>query len=205
MRTHNSRPAAAISAVVLAAGRGERMGAPKLLLPLGGKPVVQWVLETALSIHPREVICVARELQSVRQHVALDDERLWWLVNYAADRGQSTSVIAGLWAIDPRSEGALFLVGDQPLIRADLLEALIERFWKTGASIVAPTFKGEARNPVLFRRDLFPELLRLTGDRGGRFVIEKNKRKAEFVEWDDEIPFMDLDVREDYERLKQLA
>ena len=194
-----------ISAVVLAAGRAERMGEQKLLLPLNDKPVLQWVLESALASNVHEVTCVVRDLKVVRQRITLSHYRLHWLINYAADRGQSTSVIAGLWAIDPRSDGALFLVGDQPLVRKDLLDALIQRFEQSSAWIVAPSFKGQARNPVLFRRELFPELLRLTGDRGGRFVIEKHKKRTDFVDWQQEMPFMDIDVREDYERLKELA
>jgi molybdenum cofactor cytidylyltransferase len=194
-----------ISAVVLAAGRAERMGEQKLLLPLNDKPVLQWVLESALSSSLQEVTCVVRDLKPVRQRITLAHDRLHWLVNYAADRGQSTSVIAGLWAIEPRSEGALFLVGDQPLVRKDLINALIERFKQSSALIVAPSFKGRARNPVLFRRELFPELLKLTGDRGGRLLIEKYKNSTDLVEWHQEMPFLDIDVREDYERLKELA
>jgi molybdenum cofactor cytidylyltransferase len=194
-----------ISAVVLAAGRAERMGEQKLLLPLNDKPVLQWVLESALSSTVHEVICVVRDLKPLLQRITLAHDRLHWLVNYAADRGQSTSVIAGLWAIDPRSEGALFLVGDQPLVRKDLIDALIERFEQSAALIVAPSFKGRARNPVLFRRELFPELLKLTGDRGGRLLIEKHKSRTDLVEWHQEMPFMDIDRREDYERLKEFA
>ena len=87
-----------ISAIILAAGRAERMGEPKLFLPLGGKPVLQWVLESALAADLDEVICVTREFNSARRQINIVDERLFWLINYAADRGQSTSVIAGLWA-----------------------------------------------------------------------------------------------------------
>jgi molybdenum cofactor cytidylyltransferase len=194
-----------ISAVVLAAGRAERMGEQKLLLPLNDKPVLQWVLESALASSLHEVTCVVRDLKPVRQRITFAHSRLHWLVNYAADRGQSTSVIAGLWAIDPRSEGALFLVGDQPLVRKDLIDALIERFEQSSALIVAPSFKGRARNPVLFRRELFPELLKLTGDRGGRLLLEKYKSGTDLVEWHQEMPFLDIDVREDYEKLKELA
>lgn len=194
-----------ISAVILAAGRAQRMGEQKLLLPLRGKPVLQWVLEAVLAANVAEVICVARDLESVRQGISLADPRLYWLVNYAADRGQSTSVIAGLWAIDPHSDGALFLVGDQPMIRTELIDALIERFENGSAWIVAPSFHGQPRNPVLFRRDLFPELLQLTGDRGGRMMIEKYRDSTALVEWQDEIAFMDVDVREDYERLNALS
>jgi molybdenum cofactor cytidylyltransferase len=167
--------------------------------------VLQWVLESALASNLHEVICVVRDLKTVRQQISLVDDRLFWLVNYAADRGQSTSVIAGLWAVDPKSDGALFLVGDQPLVASELIDALIDQFETTSAPIVVPSFKGETRNPVLFRRELFPELLKLTGDHGGRALIDQNRDKAAVVEWTNEVPFLDLDVRADYERLKQLV
>jgi molybdenum cofactor cytidylyltransferase len=194
-----------ISGVVLAAGRAQRLGQEKLLLPLRGKPVLQWVLESALASHLDEIVCVTRELASVRRQLNLSDERLFWLTNYAADRGQSTSVISGLWATNPKSEGVMFLVGDQPLIRKELINSLIEKFRTGWAWIVAPSFNREPRNPVLFRRNLFPELLQLSGDRGGRVLIEKHKNKTALVEWKDEIPFLDIDVHEDYERLKEMA
>jgi molybdenum cofactor cytidylyltransferase len=82
---------------------------------------------------------------------------------------------------------------------------LIEKFTEESAWIVAPTFKQQPRNPVIFHRNLFPELLQLTGDRGGRTLINKHKNNSVLVEWNDEIPFLDLDGHEDYERLKQIA
>lgn len=194
-----------ISAVILAAGRAERMGEPKLFMPLGGKPVLQWVLESALASDLDEVICVARELNSARRQIHIVDERLFWLLNYAADRGLSTSVIIGLWAANAASDGVMFLCGDQPLVRPELINALIEKFADTSAWIVAPSFKGEVRNPILFHRKLFPELLQLTGDRGGRPLLDKHKRKTALLEWPEEVSFLDVDVPKDYERLKQLA
>jgi molybdenum cofactor cytidylyltransferase len=187
-----------ISAVVLAAGRAQNMGEQNLFLPLRGKPVLQWVLESALESDLHEVICVVRDLAFVRQRISLVHERLFWLVNHAADRGQSTSIIAGLWAADPKNQGALFLAGDQPMIQRELIDSLIKRFESSAAFIVVPTFGGQTRNPALFRRDLFPELLQLTADRDGRALIEKYSEKTEFIEWN-------IDVREDYERLNKLA
>ena len=144
-----------ISSVILATGRADRMGEHGLL---------QWVLESALASDLHEIICVVRDLEAVRRRISLSDERLYWLTNPAADQGQSSSVIAGLWAIDPKSDGALFLSGDQPMIRPELINSLVEHFENTNALIVAPSFRGQTRNPILFRRDLFPELLQLTGD-----------------------------------------
>jgi len=194
-----------ISAVILAAGRAERMGEAKLFLPLGGKPVLQWVIESTLASDLDEIVCVTRELESARRQIKLADERLFWLLNYAAHRGQSTSVIAGLWAVNPESDGVMFLVGDQPLIGKELINSLIEKFQESSALIVAPKFKDEARNPVLFRRELFPDLLKLTGDRGGRALLETHRKKTALVEWKDEASFLDIDVPADYERLKGLA
>ena len=172
------------------------MGEQQLLLPLRDKPVLQWVLESALASDLHEIICVVRDLVAVQQKISLVDKRLYWLINEAADQGQSTSVIAGLWAIDPKSDGALFLLGDQPMILRELINSLLKRFENSNALIVAPSFGGQTHNPVLFRRDLFPELLQLTGDRDGRELIEKYRKKTALVEWNDEYLSKIMDVRE---------
>jgi molybdenum cofactor cytidylyltransferase len=194
-----------ISAVVLAAGKGERMGKAKLFLPWREKVMLQWVLESVLASAVDEVICVVRDLAAVRAHVAVKDERLLWLVNDRADAGQSASVTAGLWAMDGRSDRALFTVGDQPMLESALLDALIDRSKRVAAPIIAPNFKGQIRNPVLFRRELFPELLKLKGDHGGRSLIEKLRDRVELVEWTSAATFMDIDDEKDYERLKLMA
>jgi len=81
------------------------------------------------------------------------------------------------------------------MIRPELINSLLERFKNTNALIVAPSFLGQTRNPVLFRRDLFPKLLQLTGDRDGRVLIEKHRKKTALVEWNDETSFKNIDVR----------
>ncbi len=174
-----------------------------MLLPLGDQPVLQRVLEGVLASKVREVICVVSNLESARRHLTIENERLIWLVNYGADGSPNSSLSAGLWAIDPNSDGVLFLAGDQPFIRSELIDALIERFENSDALIVAPSFQGQARNPLLFRRELFPEILKFTGDRSGHALLEKNRDQTELVPWGEEIPFVDLDARADYERLKE--
>jgi molybdenum cofactor cytidylyltransferase len=193
-----------VSAVVLAAGRVESMEEQKVLLPLRDKPVLQRVLEGALASKLREVVCVVSDFTSAGRHITVENERLIWLVNYGGG-GPNSSMIAGLWAIDPSSDGVLFLAGDQPFIRSELIDALIERFESGHALIVAPSFQGQPRNPLLFRRQLFPDLLKLTGDRSGLALLEKHRDRAELVPWGEEIPFFDIDVRTDYEHFKEPA
>jgi molybdenum cofactor cytidylyltransferase len=192
-----------ISGIVLAAGAAQRMGQQKLFLDFKGKPVLQWVLEAAIASALDEVVCVVREFEEAKKKVSLEHPKLRWVINEKAHEGQSTSVIVGLKAVAPASEGALFLVGDQPLIMPDLINGLIELFRKNSKLIVVPTFHGQARNPVLFHPDLFPEILQLTGDRGARGLIEKYREKSAFLEWPEETPFLDMDTWEDYEKLKK--
>ena len=192
-----------ISGIILAAGAAQRMGQQKLYLDFKGRPVLQWTLEAALASKLDEVVCVVRDLKQMQQKIVLEHEKLRWTSNEKAFEGQSTSIIAGLKAISPQSEAALFLVGDQPLVKRDLIDGLIDLFRKTAALIVAPTFQGQTRNPVLFHKDLFPEFLKLTGDRGGRRLIEKYKDKTVFLEWKEEAPFLDEDRWEHYEKLKK--
>ena len=91
---------------------------------------------------------MVHDLEAVRRRISLVDERLYWLTNQATDQGQSSSVIAGLWAIDPKSDGALLLMGNQPMVRRELINSLVERFENTNALIVAPSFQGQICNPA---------------------------------------------------------
>ena len=192
-----------ISGIVLAAGTAERMGKQKLVLDFKGKPVLRRVLEAALSSDLSEVICVVQQSKDLQQKIPLERDKLRWVSNKKASQGQSTSIIAGLKAVLPKSEAALFLVGDQPLIQPELINNLLKLFRKKHPLIVAPTFQGQTRNPVLFRKDLFQEFLKLTGDRGERGLIEKYKDKTVFLERKEEAPFLDVDRWEDYEKLKK--
>lgn len=194
-----------ISGIVLAAGLARRMGRQKLHLDLKGKPVLQWTLEAALFSDLDEVVCVVQELKESRERIPLTHDKLRWVTNEKTKEGQSTSIIAGLKAINAKSEAVLFLVGDQPLVKTDLINGLIGLFKKSRSPIVAPTFQDQTRNPVLFHKDLFPELLKLTGDKGGKGLIEKYREKMAVLDWKEEKPFLDVDKWDDYEKLKRLC
>lgn len=194
-----------ISAVVLAAAQAQLSNDPKFFLPLRGKPVLQWILESALAADLGEVVCVTHDLKTARKQIALTDKRLFWLMHYASDGHHNSSMIAGLWAINPRNDGALFLRGDQPLIRANLIDALVGRFAAGSTTIVAPSFNGEPRHPILFGRELFPELIQLRGDRTANALIEKYREQTALIECKDGNSFLGLDANENLERIQELA
>lgn len=188
-----------ISAVVLAAERAESTKESK-----GAKPPLQYVLESAVASALDEIVCVTADLNSARRQIKLSDERLLWLLSAAADGRQSNPMIAGLWAIHPRSEGVMFLTAGPPPISSELINALIAKFRRSSALIVACGFKEMARNPFLFRRPLFPELLQLSGDRRTHALLTKYKNKTALIEWNEELS-SELEDRETVEQARELT
>jgi len=188
-----------IAAIILAAGASQRFGWPKQLLPWGKKTLLQHVVDAVLASSIGQVIVVlghrAREIEA-----SLGNRPVEVVVNDAWEEGLASSVRAGLRAIGPQVEAALFLLADQPAITPQLIEELIQRYRRSRKPIVAPFHRGRRGNPVLFASSLFPELMALKGDQGGRAVVSRHRAEVDSVEVDSESFFIDIDTPEDYER-----
>ena len=63
--------------------------------------------------------------------------------------------------------------------------------------------QGQRGNPVLFDRVVFPNLLKVQGDAGGRSIFSQHP--LEYVDWPDANLLLDVDTPEDYQRLQGLA
>ena len=185
-----------ISTVVLAATRSRQAAEQKAPLPPKDKSMLQSILENVLASEVEEVICVTDDLETARRDIKLVDSRLVWHFNAAARHGQSTSVIAGLWASDPGSDGIMFLTEELPSFRREVIDVLRGRFENSRASIVAAKAGDQAPNPIVFRRELYPELLKLTGDDRGVSLLEKHAEKTALVEWEEEFKLLKVDERQ---------
>lgn len=190
-----------IGIVVLAAGASRRLGRPKQLLDLGGEALIRHTVRNALASRAEDVLVVlGNEADRIRSEIADLGPRIALNPNFAA--GQSTSMIAGVCALPPDVEAAIFMLGDQPTVDAMLLDALIERFRSTAAPVVQPYYDdGKPGNPVLISRELFPELWAVTGDTGARGVVQAHRAEVERVSVDLPHP-LDVDSEEDYQALR---
>jgi len=191
-----------IGIVILAAGQASRMGMQKLLLPLGGQPLLAHVLQTAASLSLPDCVAVIGEPQA---ELAAVCRRYSVQPVYNPNRqaGQATSVHLALRHLSVELDGVLFMLGDQPLVSLPLIRALIDRFacLDDNRHIVVPYCNGQRHNPVLFGASWRGHLAALQGDRGGRRIIDENMEWVIRLDWDDEIAFLDADTREDYEFL----
>lgn len=191
-----------ITALILAAGQSSRMGQHKMLLPLLGKPLLLHVVDHALAVEFDEVIVVVgHHANDVR--AALTGHRVRIVENPNYQQGQSTSVRAGIAALDPAAEAVIILLGDQPLVKPFILKSLIQAWQRSGQPIVVPFYSGQRGNPVLFARALFPELLQVTGDQGGREVLQRHTDEIEPVQIDDADAAQDLDTLQEYQALRE--
>jgi molybdenum cofactor cytidylyltransferase len=193
-----------VAAVVLAAGRSSRLGSgrPKQLLPwqpggtLAGRTVDIAVQAQAVDEVVVVTGCGAGEVQD-----ALADRPVRCVFNSNWQAGQSSSVAAGLQALAPDVSAAVFLLVDQPAVQPDTIDQVVARHRQTLASVVAPVYSdGQRGNPVLFDRRVFPDLMALQGDTGGRPLIQRNGQHVELVAVDRPLP-QGIETLEDYQRM----
>lgn len=187
-----------IAGVILAAGGAQRMGQPKQALIWRSQPLVRHVAQAALEAGLAPVMIVvgsaAEQVEAAVQGlpVQLVHNPEWQL-------GQSSSVKVGVSALPAETGAAVFLLADQPRIPVQLIVSLMEAHAATLSPLAAPLVQGRRANPVLLDRAVFPDLLALSGDQGGRALFARYA--AHWVPWHDPTILQDIDTPEDYQRL----
>lgn len=189
-----------IVAIVLAAGLSRRMGQAKLLLPLEDRPVVRLTVEAVLTGGVDQVVVVTgSEHQPLAE--ALAGLPVALAINPHPEAGQASSIRVGIGALPVGTDAVLIALGDQPFLAGEIIPALLAARERTGKAIVAPRYRDGRGNPVLFSRELFGELLDISGDQGARSVVERDPGRVALVDFDLPMP-QDLDTPEDYDRLR---
>jgi len=189
-----------IVGIVLAAGLSRRMGQAKLLLPVENRPVVRLTVEAVLTGGvDRVVVVTGSEHQPLAE--ALAGLPVALATNPHPEAGQASSIRVGIGALPAGTEAVLIALGDQPFLAGEIIPALLAARERTGKAIVAPRYRDGRGNPVLFSRELFGELLDISGDQGARSVVERDAGRVALVDFDLPMP-QDLDTPEDYDRLR---
>jgi len=188
----------AIAGVILAAGGSTRFGTTKQLLDWRGKPLVAHTVETALAGGLSPVIIVTgADHENVT--LAVKGLTVKCVHNPDWEQGQSSSVRTGIESLPPQVGGAIFLLADQPYTPPELILQLVKEHTSNRIPIIYPEVNGKRANPVLFDRDIFLDLAKLTGDIGGRALFDSYKTRS--VNWENDLILRDIDTPEDYENL----
>lgn len=178
-----AEPEPRVAALVLAAGRSRRMGGVnKLLEDFGGKPLVRRAVEAALLSRASPVTVVTGHMEEAVR-AALKGLKVAFVHNPDFAQGLSTSLGAGLAALEPEADGVIVCLGDMPGVSPGLIDRLIGAFSPPhGRLIVVPTHQGKRGNPVLFSTRFKDTLMAVKGDVGARHLIGANAEAVVEVE-----------------------
>ncbi len=190
-----------VSAILPAAGRSQRMGLCKQLLPLGDRPVVVRCIETVASAGITDMVVVtggpygdgiADAVRPILTKIARND---------APDSDMAASVRIGLTAISPEASAVLVFIPDHPLVSTETCRAILERHLVKPDCIVVPTFKGRRGHPPLFPRAFLEELAHLPTM---RHIVQKHAGNTFLLETADHGVILDMDTKEDYLKIVEI-
>lgn len=182
-----------IAGVLLAAGRSSRFGGDKLLAMLGGRSVIERSATAVWAAVDELLVVMPVEHQALESALTTVAHRR--VMNPDARGGMASSIACGIAALPANVEAAVIALGDQPLVRADVVRQLVQEWRASGAPVVAPHYRDGRGHPVVFGRECFGKLRMLEGDRGAAAVIQSVADRVRLVRVDDDAP-VDVDTPE---------
>ncbi len=177
------------------------MGQNKLLLPLGDKLIIEWVLNAVFAAGIEDVVVVTGH-QAERLMPILQKYDVKIVDNKDYKNGQTTSIITGAKALNENSHACFFVMGDQPFLDDELLKAMIAAF--ESGDIIRPMVDGQMGTPVLFAAEYYPALRNLPAQHTGKLIIKQNPTAVRDFIWHDAKRFIDIDDPETYQMVKSL-
>lgn len=175
------------------------MGKTKQLLSFGDSTILEHVVENLLRSKIGELVLVLGH-DSGRIKARFEGASIKLTLNPDYQQGISTSIICGVRAANPQSQAYLIALGDQPLIKSEVVDQLIAAYKSSGKGIIVPAFSGMAGHPVIFDLKYREDLLSLTGDRGGKSIVTAHPEDVFQVEVDTASVIYDIDKWEDYQQ-----
>jgi molybdenum cofactor cytidylyltransferase len=197
-----------LGVVILGAGRSQRMGRPKLLLPWRETSVLGHLIRTWQELKARQIAVVsasdAKEIHDELNRLGFPEhDRIF---NATPERGMFSSIqCAAVWP-GWKTELTHWIIslGDQPHLRTDTLSALLDFAARHPAMICQPLRNGRPRHPVLAPRTIFFKIRDASAPNLKQFLAEHTAAWAGFEADDPGLDF-DLDTPADYERAQRLC
>jgi molybdenum cofactor cytidylyltransferase len=189
-----------IGAVILAAGQSQRMGRPKMTLPWGDATVIGQVVRTLTTAGVKEIVAVTG---GARQQVeqALDGLSVRTAFNprFVQDE-MAFSLQVGLEALPEDIEAALVVLGEQPQMECEVVQAVIDTYNQTRPLLVVPSFQMRRGHPWIIARPLWAAVLALHPPQTLREVINAYAGQIIYLNVERDSILRDLDTAADYER-----
>jgi molybdenum cofactor cytidylyltransferase len=162
-----------VHVLVLAAGASTRLGQPKQLVKIGGRPALHIALANAVAVAGNAVTVVvganAGDLTYLLSHSPASS-----IVNKSWAEGIASSIRCGLAVVPPSADAVMIVLGDQVCVTTDDLKRLLAAWKGQETVIAAATYSQGVGVPAIFPRAVFSELGELRGDEGARKLLMRN-------------------------------
>lgn len=173
-----------LAVVILAAGASTRMGTPKQLLSVEGKPLLIRAAEAALAAPAWPVVVVlGAQAEKIRPTLAQSPVLIAESADWA--EGMAASIRTGITTVQQfsrRIDAVVLALCDQPAFSAGVIAQLVAAQRTTGRSIVAASYAGRRGAPALFLREHFGALAHLTGEEGARALLNESPDRIATVD-----------------------
>ena len=191
-----------LSILILAAGNSSRLNYPKQLIEFEGQTLIERITETALKISDDILIVLGGNSELIIPKLERFNHTISTIFNPDWQQGMGTSIRIGVEKLAQKSDLILILLSDQPFVSKILLQNMMQIFIKSQNHIVSCTYNEQLGVPMLFDKSIFPELLRLSGDKGAKSFLHLYKNSISTIDFPEGI--IDIDTSEDIEKLRKL-
>ena len=151
-----------IMGIILAAGMSMRMGSPKQLLPLGGRPALEWIVDVLTAQLDQVVVVLGHRAAEIA--AVVDDPKVTLAINEDYRQGMLSSVQCGLRAAG--NANYLICLGDQPQLASSVVEQILQVSTIADQGMVIPTYEGKRGHPIYIHGKYRREILTLSLDGG---------------------------------------
>jgi molybdenum cofactor cytidylyltransferase len=152
-----------VAAIILAAGRGSRIGTPKLKLVSGKEFFVNIIVRKLLSSGIKRIICVIHpdDYEWALENVSNAE----LVLNKETDKGMLFSVVLGIKKLYDE-EGVILFPVDHPQVEEETIKLILETFVKYPDKIVKPSNKDKTGHPVAIPRNVADKIEFISPDKG---------------------------------------
>jgi molybdenum cofactor cytidylyltransferase len=190
-----------VAAILLSAGRSERMGAFKPLLPFGETTVIRNCIQNLRQAGIQEIVVVlGHRAEELKQTVG--DLHVGFAINPDSTSEMGASIAWGLRELPSETKAALIALTDQPAVPPDVIRAIVSG-WTSGGSLIVPEFQGRGGHPVLVDLRFREELLNLDSGGGLRSFLEAHQEQVRRLPVNSPFIARDMDTWDDYRALHQ--